>query len=370
MGIKNLLSYLRKHDPSLFKPIDVNIFHGKKVAVDASIYMCKFKASRGDDWLEGFTTFLSLAMENNIHLLFVFDNGYPVEKEKERAKRDEQKKKSKERIRILECDINAYQLSKDTRAPGELLSISTLLRETYDKENSDRRKKRQSLLLRSSAEFDISVVIDKLERLKKHNFSITSRDYDSLRELLDIIEVPWILANGEAEKTCVQLLHLSVVDAVMSEDSDCLAYGCSNFITRLNINNGSCVCVNSDNVYASLGMNKDMFLDFCILLGTDYNSNIKGFGPVKSKKLLDENNSIDNIKDIDTSCLSHISVRSLFRRFDPISTENVKKMRYVGRPNVRLLGIFLRKKNCSSSYERLVNAFSWSPTIRFQHPTC
>jgi hypothetical protein len=48
-----------------------------------------------------------------------------------------------------------------------------------------------------------------------------------LKELLKYFRIPYHEAPGEAEAECARLQQLEVVDAVFSQDSDTLMFGCS-----------------------------------------------------------------------------------------------------------------------------------------------
>ena len=52
----------------------------KKIAIDISLYMCKYKAIYGDNWLYAFLKLISSLRKNEIHCVFIYDNGAPPEK--------------------------------------------------------------------------------------------------------------------------------------------------------------------------------------------------------------------------------------------------------------------------------------------------
>ncbi|KAF2094690.1 PIN domain-like protein, partial [Rhizodiscina lignyota] len=51
-----------------------------------------------------------------------------------------------------------------------------------------------------------------------------------LTNIFDYMGVPYHNAPGDAEAECVRLEQLGVVDAVWSDDSDCLMFGCSTLV--------------------------------------------------------------------------------------------------------------------------------------------
>ena len=54
MGIKNLTKFLRTRYPQLFKIVKLSNFKNMKIAIDISIYICRFKISHGKRWLDAF----------------------------------------------------------------------------------------------------------------------------------------------------------------------------------------------------------------------------------------------------------------------------------------------------------------------------
>ena len=82
---------------------------------------------------------------------------------------------------------------------------------------------------------------------------------------------------------------------VISEDSDVLAYGSNILLCDLNISNGDCNVIYLPSLLKSLDMNYNQFIEFCVMCGTDYNTNIPGIGIIKCYELIKKYNSIENI---------------------------------------------------------------------------
>jgi Holliday junction resolvase YEN1 len=85
-------------------------------------------------------------------------------------------------------------------------------------------------LLRLNVE--LAFVFDGLNVPLKHGqktgrYKIDRRDRELLKEVLKHFGIPAIDALGEAEAECCHLQKLGLVDAVWSQDSDCLVFGCT-----------------------------------------------------------------------------------------------------------------------------------------------
>ena len=99
MGIKGLNQFLRKKCPMVFhKDIPISKFAFKKIAVDISTYIYKYKSIFGDKWFRSFIHFICTLRKHKIHPVVIFD-GPPL-----KEKTDEQKKRSKKTRRSKKKD--------------------------------------------------------------------------------------------------------------------------------------------------------------------------------------------------------------------------------------------------------------------------
>ena len=80
MGIKNLHSFLRSKCPEIYKTMHLSEYAYKKIAIDISLYMFKYKTIFGDKWLDAFLKLVACLRKNEIHCVFIYDNGAPPEK--------------------------------------------------------------------------------------------------------------------------------------------------------------------------------------------------------------------------------------------------------------------------------------------------
>ena len=100
MGIKNLNKFMRDICPSVFVPIHLSEWAYKQVAIDISLYLHKFKAVCGDGWLTAFINLIVSLRRNEIHCVFIYDNGYPPEKKEERKERQRQRNINIQKTRL------------------------------------------------------------------------------------------------------------------------------------------------------------------------------------------------------------------------------------------------------------------------------
>lgn len=94
MGVRLLHSFINEKCLNSMYKIHLKQLRNKKIAVDISIYMYKFK--RSNTLIENIFNMCTLFRKYNIHPIFIFDGKPPKEKEEEIHKRNVKKRKYKE----------------------------------------------------------------------------------------------------------------------------------------------------------------------------------------------------------------------------------------------------------------------------------
>jgi 5'-3' exonuclease len=339
MGIKNLHKVLRKYAEEAYKEQNLNVYAFKKVAIDASLYLYKYKAAAGKRWLSALLNLIMCLRRNDVHCFFVFDGKPPDEKLAEKERRAEAKDKLREKVASVEHAIRKYKKN------GE---IEQVLTDTLKKRrNSPSKIKR---LLRNTDRIDIVYLEKYLERLRNQIISLTVEDIVKSQELLTLLGVPFCTSDTEAETLCSFMALNGLVDAVMSEDTDVLAYGTPNLLHKINTARGTCVSLRIEDALSCISMTMESFRDMCIMCGTDYNSNIPKIGSITSYNLISQHGSIDNLPEqYDKSCLNHERVRELFTVFN----YELPEAAFCGTPDWVNLGTFLSKYQCQHSMDRI-----------------
>ena len=181
MGIHNLNKFLRKKCPQVFKNIHISEFAYKKVAIDITLFLCKFKAICGEKWVSAFINLVSSLRRNEIHCVFIFDNGAPPEKTAEKEQRKKQQEIIKKKVFDLE---NALEKYKNTN------EIDPILIELYDKLSPDEKPNRR-LLGNNLKNIDMNSVENKIKKMKNYILNISEDDFILARKLFDILNVPY-----------------------------------------------------------------------------------------------------------------------------------------------------------------------------------
>lgn len=344
MGIRNLHSFLRKAVPLVYEEVSLTTFAYKRIAIDLSIYLCKFKASYKDRWLDAFLNMVSCLRENEVHFVFILDSKSPPEKENEKRHRQLQRDKLRQRIVELERAVRMYL---------EKSEVSVELRKYV------KTKSVQSGGMYVDTE---SAMVD-VERMKGNLLDIRGEDFVLVKRLFDILRVPYYYAVSEAEATCAHLCLNGQVDAVLTEDTDILAYGCPLSLHRMNVQTNTVQVIRMPNLLRMLDLTYLQFRDFCIMCGTDYNTNIFKIGTERAYRYIKEFKSIDRLESIlNTTCLNHHAVRRLFTNDIEF---NIREDDYCGRPDRKALSHFMFHHNCQTDIERVIRAFEDSPPLHF-----
>jgi 5'-3' exonuclease len=257
-------------------------------------------------WLNGFLSLVSSFRKFNVHTVFIYDTGSPQEKSIEKMKRRENFEKMEDRVYLLQESIDKFN---DTGIADESLF-----------EFQEKRKiNNVSLLNPGKKVLDIKSIQYHVDKLKKHTTKIEKVDFENSKKILKLMNVPYYQAPLEAETACSDLCIRNLVKAVISEDSDVLAYGAPIFLTNYSCRDGSCDKYVYSEVIEAMDFTSDQFLDFCIMCGTDYNSNIPKIGSQKAYQLLKQYGSIEGIEKntaLDTSILNYKRVRKMFREYE------------------------------------------------------
>ena len=352
MGIKSSFnSFLRDTCPEIFEPIHISEYSFMKVAIDISLYMHKFKAVCGDRWLSAFINLIASLRRNEIHCVFIFDGCAPPEKLGEQAKRRDTRDKMEHNLFELEEAFSEYNKTG---------VVAKCLSNLYERSRSPKR-----LLGKRSDGVDINWIEKKIEQKRSQMYTVTPEDFENARELFHILKVPYYTAPGEAEKMCAVACISGFVSAVLSEDTDVMAYGAPVFLTKIDTGADTCIRITHSKVLESLKLDKVQFLDLCIMCGTDYNPNIPKIGSKSAYKRVLQHGGIDQIASdtaLDTSVLNHKRVRELFTEFEA-ENNTLFKIPFCGTPDFPSLEKFIAVHKIHLNIDKLVRDFTHNVVI-------
>ncbi|HEY7448259.1 MAG TPA: flap endonuclease-1 [Vicinamibacterales bacterium] len=130
---------------------------------------------------------------------------------------------------------------------------------------------------------------------------------DEARELLRLMGIPVVQAPSEGEAQASHMSSVGAVWAAASKDYDCLLFGAPRLLRFLTISGKEFLpsqgtfraitpeLVDAAGLLGHYGIGREQLIDLAILVGTDFNEGIKGIGPKKALKLVQDFGSIENM---------------------------------------------------------------------------
>lgn len=353
MGIKKLHDLIKKYAFDVYEEVNIAEYAFEKIAIDLSLYMCKFKCVAGDRWINSFLNLVTCLRRNDVHCVFIFDSNAPPEKEKEREKRKESKENLKYKVSELEEALDLYITNKE---------VNSTFSRFYEKNGNINAS---ILHPEKDVEYDIELLQDEIKKKKQQIIEISQEDIILVKQLFDILKIPYYQAPNEAETMCADLCKRGLVSAVLSEDTDVIAYGCPNFLFKIETLSGKCTRINYHKLLSLLDVNDEQFLDLCIMCGCDYNKNIPKIGFDRSYKFIQKYGNIENVKDelnVDVSMLIHERCRELFRCYEK---DLLTRIPFCGKPDFNELERFMIHHKMNNKIENLKRAYTVSTNIVF-----
>jgi flap endonuclease-1 len=128
------------------------------------------------------------------------------------------------------------------------------------------------------------------------------------RELLRLMGIPIVQAPSEGEAQAAYM-SAAAVWAAASKDYDSLLFGARRLVRFLTVSGKEFLpsqgtfrpvvpeLIELDGLLENLQINREQLIDLAILVGTDFNDGVKGIGPKKALKLVQEHGRIEGMSD-------------------------------------------------------------------------
>jgi len=229
MGIKHLNRFLKENcSKNSIRKIGIQQIQGKRLVIDASIYMYKYMAD--DALIENMYQLISILLLNNIIPLFVFDGKPPPEKYDLITQRKEVKQNAE----------NQY---------SELL---------LKYENTNDKNEKQNMM-------------KEMVELKNKFVRITNKDKEHVKELLTEFGIMYYESTNEADEVCAYMVKSGKAWGCLSDDMDMFVYGCTRVLRNISLINKTVILYETPNILKELCMTYIDFKEIMVLSGTDYN---------------------------------------------------------------------------------------------------
>ena len=226
MGIHLLQTFLTSQRDKNVKEIHLRNLNNKKIAVDISIYLYRFKEM--GNLIENMYLMCSIFRYYDIHPIFIFDGKSPTVKQDTINKRKESKQNAKDEFIKLKKNMSNCSFNE---------------------------KKEMEL---------------KLDILRKKFISVKKKDIIQIQCLLDAYGMTYVTANNEADELCGILTLTNTVYACMTEDTDIMAYGARKILRYFSLIKHTVVLYDMPLILQNLHMTVREFQELCVCSGNDY----------------------------------------------------------------------------------------------------
>ncbi|KAM7275488.1 hypothetical protein ACFE04_017354 [Oxalis oulophora] len=193
-------------------------------------------------------------------------------------------------------------------------------------------------------------------------------------ELLELLGMPVLKAEGEAEALCAQLNKEGYVDACITSDSDAFLFGAKCVIKSIKPNSKEPFeCYHMSDIEAGLGLKREHLIAIALLVGNDHDLNgVQGIGLEKAVRFVQnfsENEILNRLHEIgnrETALFQSVisivdplanSVESSFSMVDPLanSIESSQKSKsshcsLCGHPGSKKIHLRVPCEYCGTSY--------------------
>ena len=224
MGIHLLQTFIASLNDRSIKEQHLREFSNKKITVDISIYLYRFKEM--GNLLENIYLMCSIFRYYNIHALFIFDGKYLKNKNDTMRKRKESKKQAKKKFNAIKENLHKYK--GDSRVKIEM----------------------------------------QLDTLRKQFITVTKEDVKNVKDLLDAYGMVYVSAKHEADELCGALNN--EIYACLTEDTDIMVYGCKRIFRYFSLMKHTVVVYDMTLIHNNLNMTLSDFQELCICAGNDY----------------------------------------------------------------------------------------------------
>jgi flap endonuclease-1 len=186
-------------------------------------------------------------------------------------------------------------------------------------EVSERRAAKERAAAKARAARDRGDGIE-AARLEARTQRLTDAIQRTTRELLDLLDVPYVEAPAEGEAQAAHMAKAGDVDYAGTEDYDALLFG-SPLTLRQLTSKGDPECMDLEATLAAHDLTYEQLVDVGILCGTDFNEGVHGMGPKTAVKAIHEHSDLLSVLDSRDAAIGSVeAVRELF--LDPDVTDD------------------------------------------------
>lgn len=181
----------------------------------------------------------------------------------------------------------------------------------FKKQEIERRKE---IRVNAKEKWETALKEGKTEEAKKYakmSSTLSNEMIEESKLLLTYLGFPIIQAKSEGEAQCAKICLDGKAFATASQDFDSLLFGSPRTIRNLSISKAEYLELIE---LKKLGLSREQLVLIGLLVGTDYNTGIKGIGPKKALELVKRATSLKEIEK-ETKWDFEISLETLYNFF-------------------------------------------------------
>lgn len=138
-------------------------------------------------------------------------------------------------------------------------------------------------------------LIHRMEWCEKRSWRLKNEHIQYFCMLCLQYRVPYIFSSGEADPLLANLCKNGMIQAVISEDTDMIPFRTPIVIRDFHFYNDDVTVFHTERILSILRLTPLQMIDWCILMGNDYNNRLKGFKPIDSLELIRNHGNIETI---------------------------------------------------------------------------
>ncbi|KAL6946816.1 hypothetical protein ACO0QE_001665 [Hanseniaspora vineae] len=144
---------------------------------------------------------------------------------------------------------------------------------------------------------DYTELLEKRRKQKRDADEVTTAMIQEVQELLSCFGIPFVTAPMEAEAQCAELLHLKLVDGIITDDSDIFLFAGDNVYRKMFQEKNYVEFYDSFTIKDKLGLERMSLIELAHLLGSDYTEGVKSIGPVSAIEILAHFGDLQKFRD-------------------------------------------------------------------------
>ncbi|RHZ79428.1 hypothetical protein Glove_146g36 [Diversispora epigaea] len=143
---------------------------------------------------------------------------------------------------------------------------------------------------------EIQQLNEKQRKEKRDIDTITQTMINECQELLKLFGIPFITAPMEAEAQCAELLRLSLVDGIITDDCDVFLFGGTQVYKNFFDKKKYVECYIAEDFECEFQLDREKLIKLALLLGSDYSEGLPKVGIVTAMEILNEFSEEDGLE--------------------------------------------------------------------------